>query len=118
MEAETSCAVEDEFTPSLKMKQLVPSIDYSTISSYPLLALQVTYFKGAGVCVGVGWNHVLGDGISAFNFIKLWAEIRRGFSIIITPFINRTILNAYTAPYPSFNHIEYHPPPSMNIYES
>ncbi|XP_031274310.1 shikimate O-hydroxycinnamoyltransferase-like isoform X1 [Pistacia vera] len=120
MEAETSCAIEDDFTPSLKMRQLVPTIDYSTsdIYFYPLLLLQVTYFKCGGICLGIGWHHILGDGTSAFHFIKSWAEITSGFSISVPPFIDRTILHARIPPHPTFNHIEYHPPPSMDILES
>ncbi|KAJ0030104.1 hypothetical protein Pint_14407 [Pistacia integerrima] len=125
MEAETSCAIdeefgEDEFSPSLKMRQLVPAFDYSArdFSSYTLLVLQVTYFKCGGVCLGVGWDHLLGDGTSAFHFIKLWAELTLGFSDNIQPFIDRTILDAYTPPSPTFDHVEYHAPTSINAHES
>ncbi|KAJ0030974.1 hypothetical protein Pint_14414 [Pistacia integerrima] len=120
MEAETSCAIEDDFTPSLKMKQLVPAIDYSTgdISFHPLLLLQVTYFKCGGICVGIGWHHILGDGVSAFHFIKSWAEITCGLPISIPPSIDRTILHARIPSHRTFNHTEYHPPPSMDILES
>ncbi|KAJ0030968.1 hypothetical protein Pint_14412 [Pistacia integerrima] len=120
MEAETSCVVDDEFgddnfTPSLRMRQLVPSLDYSStnISSSPLLVSQVTYFKCGGVCLGVGWHHILGDGTSGLNFIKSWAEISSGFSISNPPFIDRTILKSKAPPYPTFDHIEYHPPPQL-----
>ncbi|KAJ0030969.1 hypothetical protein Pint_14413 [Pistacia integerrima] len=120
IEAETSCAMEDDFTPSLKMKQLVPAIDYSTsdISFHPLLLLQVTYFKCGGICVGIGWHHILGDGVSAFHFIKSWAEITCGFPISIPPSIDRTILHARIPSHPTFNHSEYHPPPPVDILES
>ncbi|KAJ0030971.1 hypothetical protein Pint_14411 [Pistacia integerrima] len=36
----------------------------------------------------------------------------------VPPFIDRTILHARIPPHPTFNHIEYHPPPSMDILES
>ncbi|KAJ0090660.1 hypothetical protein Patl1_14611 [Pistacia atlantica] len=125
MEAETSCAIdeefgEDDFCPSLKMRQLVPAFDYSArdFSSYPLLVLQVTYFKCGGVCLGVGWDHLLGDGTYAFHFIKLWAEMTLGFCDNIQPFIDRTILDAYTPPSPKFDHVEYHAPTYVNAHES
>ncbi|KAJ0030097.1 hypothetical protein Pint_14408 [Pistacia integerrima] len=129
MEAETSCAIEDDFTPSLKMRQLVPTIDYSTsdisflsiasvTGTYDPNIKNVTYFKCGGICLGIGWHHILGDGTSAFHFIKSWAEITSGFSISVPPFIDRTILHARIPPHPTFNHIEYHPPPSMDILES
>ncbi|KAJ0089784.1 hypothetical protein Patl1_14593 [Pistacia atlantica] len=124
VEAETSCVIDDEFgeddfSPSLKMRLLVPTFDYPStqISSNPLLLLQVTYFKCGGVCLGIGWHHILGDGTSAFHFINSWAELTRGLSLSITPLIDRTILQSRALPYPIFDHIEYHPPPSMNFEE-
>ncbi|KAJ0089785.1 hypothetical protein Patl1_14592 [Pistacia atlantica] len=124
VEAETSCVIhdefgEDDFSPSLKMRQLVPSFDYPStqISSNPLLLLQVTYFKCGGVCLGIGWHHIFGDGTSGFHFINSWAELTRGLSLSITPLIDRTILQSRALPYPIFDHIEYHPPPSMNFEE-
>ncbi|XP_031274326.1 shikimate O-hydroxycinnamoyltransferase-like [Pistacia vera] len=124
VEAETSCVIydefgEDDFSPSLRMRQLVPTFDYPStqISSNPLLLLQVTYFKCGGVCLGIGWHHILGDGTSAFHFINSWAELTRGLSLSITPLIDRTILQSRALPYPIFDHIEYHPPPSMNFEE-
>ncbi|KAJ0090661.1 hypothetical protein Patl1_14612 [Pistacia atlantica] len=83
-----------------------------------VLFMEVTHFKCGGICLGIGWHHILGDGTSAFHFIKSWAEITSGFSISVPPFIDRTILHARIPPHPTFNHIEFHPPPSMDILES
>ncbi|XVE71160.1 hypothetical protein DITRI_Ditri10aG0128100 [Diplodiscus trichospermus] len=43
VEAETTCAIDDlgDFVPSLKLRQLVPTVDYSgDMSSYPLVMAQ------------------------------------------------------------------------------
>jgi shikimate O-hydroxycinnamoyltransferase len=43
IEAETDSAMGDfvDFKPSDELRQLIPTVDYSDISSYPLLVLQV-----------------------------------------------------------------------------
>lgn len=113
---ETTCVIDDfgDFTPCLEMMHLVPSIDYSLdISSYPLLTVQVTYFKCGGVCLGVFFHHTIADGTSAIHFINSWSEIARGISISITPFVERTLLEARVPPVPTFHHIEYDAPPTM-----
>ncbi|KAK0595170.1 hypothetical protein LWI29_004229 [Acer saccharum] len=96
VEAETESAVDDfnGFTPCLEFRQLVPEIDYSShISSYPLLVLQVTYFKCGGVTLGVGMHHSLADGASSLRFIKTWADIACGISsTTITPLHDRKLL--------------------------
>ncbi|KAJ0090662.1 hypothetical protein Patl1_14613 [Pistacia atlantica] len=126
VEAETSCVIDDEFgddnfTPSLKMRQLVPSLDYSSknISSSPLLVSQFCYLFTSNlfqVWRGLSWRWMasyIGRWNLGLNFIKSWAEITSGFSITNPPFIDRTILKSRTPPYPTFDHIEYHPPPEL-----
>nr|GME20309.1 malonyl-coenzyme A:anthocyanin 3-O-glucoside-6''-O-malonyltransferase-like [Ipomoea batatas] len=39
----------------------------------PVLALQVTLFPGAGICIGVTNHHAIGDASSIFGFMKAWA---------------------------------------------
>ncbi|GMJ08528.1 hydroxycinnamoyl-CoA shikimate/quinate hydroxycinnamoyl transferase [Hibiscus trionum] len=117
VEAETSSVMEGligDFTDNSQVLQLVPTVDYSKgISSYPLVLLQVTKFKCGGVCLGVGFQHTLGDGTSALHFINSWADTARGLSPAIAPFIDRTLLRARDPPTPKFHHVEYDPPPSM-----
>ncbi|KAK8502113.1 hypothetical protein V6N12_012563 [Hibiscus sabdariffa] len=104
-----------DFSDDSQVLQLVPKVDYSGgISSYPLLVLQVTKFKCGGVCLGVGWQHTLGDGTSALHFINSWADTTRGMLPAIAPFIDRTLLRARDPPTPKFHHVEHDPPPSMN----
>nr|CAD1825625.1 unnamed protein product [Ananas comosus var. bracteatus] len=47
-------AVDDfgDFAPTMELARLVPKVDYTDESSFPLLVLQVTYFKCGGVALG------------------------------------------------------------------
>lgn len=117
VEAETDSTLDDfgDFTPSAEQRRLAPMVDLSgDISSYPLFIAQVTYFKCGGVSLGCGVHHTLSDGVSSLHFINTWSDIARGLSIAIPPFIDRTLLRARHPPSPVFDHVEYHPPPSMN----
>ncbi|KAM7511667.1 hypothetical protein LguiB_010542 [Lonicera macranthoides] len=117
VEAESDSVVDEfgDFTPSPEMKSLTPEVDYSgEIDSYPLVVIQVTYFKCGGVSLGVGVHHTLSDGVSSLHFINTWSDTARSLSIAVPPFIDRTLLRARTPPTPTFDHVEYHPPPSMN----
>ncbi|KAB2026644.1 hypothetical protein ES319_D06G234900v1 [Gossypium barbadense] len=78
----------------------------------------VTKFKCGGVCLGVGFQHTLGDGTSAIHFINSWADTARGVSPAIAPFIDRTLLRARVRPMPKFHHIEYEPSPPLKAVES
>ncbi|WCJ30120.1 HXXXD-type acyl-transferase family protein [Euphorbia peplus] len=116
IEAETTSFLEDfgDFTPCSDTLQLVPDFDYSLdISSYPLLAIQLTRFKCGSVCLGVRLHHTVADGTSAIYFINSWSDIARGISIAIPPFIDRTLLDARVPPIPTFRHSEYDSPPKM-----
>ncbi|XP_065850770.1 shikimate O-hydroxycinnamoyltransferase-like [Euphorbia lathyris] len=118
MEAETSSVLDDfgDFTPGPHSLQLVPVFDYSldhNMSSYPLLAVQLTRFKCGSVCLGVSLHHTVADGTSAIYFMNSWSDIARGISIAVPPFIDRTLLDARVPPTPIFHHTEYSPPPVM-----
>ncbi|MQL73858.1 hypothetical protein Taro_006231 [Colocasia esculenta] len=54
-------------------RPLVPGM----ISASALLALQVTVFPGAGVCVGVSIGHAACDGSGFVSFMKAWASACR-----------------------------------------
>ncbi|KAA3480067.1 shikimate O-hydroxycinnamoyltransferase-like [Gossypium australe] len=116
-EAETTSVMEHligDFTENSQVFRLVPKVDYSGgISSYPLLVLQVTKFKCGGVCLGVGFQHTLGDGTAALHFINSWADTSRDLSPAIAPFIDRTLVRARDPPTPKFHHVEYDPPPVL-----
>ncbi|GAV71453.1 Transferase domain-containing protein [Cephalotus follicularis] len=116
VEAETSSVIDDfgDFAPTLELKKLIPTVDYSGgISTFPLLVLQVTYFKCGGVSLGVGMQHHAADGFSGLHFVNTWSDIARGVDITLPPFIDRTLLRAQDPPQPVFKHIEYQPPPAM-----
>ncbi|GER54111.1 HXXXD-type acyl-transferase family protein [Striga asiatica] len=116
VEAESDGAVADygDFAPTLELRRLIPAVDYSQgISAYPLLVLQVTYFKCGGVSLGVGMQHHAADGFSGLHFINSWADMARGLDLTVPPFIDRTLLRARDPPQPQFKHVEYQPPPTM-----
>ncbi|GMN36304.1 hypothetical protein TIFTF001_005923 [Ficus carica] len=116
VEADTSSVIDDfgDFAPTPELRRLIPAVDYSAgISSYPLLVLQVTYFKCGGVSLGVGMQHHAADGFSGLHFVNTWSDMARGLDLTIPPFIDRTLLRARDPPRPAFEHIEYKPAPSM-----
>ncbi|XVE71163.1 hypothetical protein DITRI_Ditri10aG0128400 [Diplodiscus trichospermus] len=118
IEAETDSVIDDligDTIQSSELWRLVPKVDYSAdISSFPLVLIQVTRFKCGGVCLGIGLQHTLADGPAGIHFINSWAEMARGLPLSTEPFIDRSLLRARDPPTPTFNHIEYDPPPSMN----
>lgn len=116
-EAEAEAIIDDlgDFTPSHRLRHLIPVVDHAAhISSYPLLLLQVTYFKCGGVCLGVAIHHMVADGSGCIHFINSWSDITRGIPIAISPFFDRTILRARDPPAPRFSHVEYLPPPPLH----
>ncbi|CAI9298276.1 unnamed protein product [Lactuca saligna] len=116
VEAESDSTLDDfgEFTPSPELRLLTPTVDYSgDISSYPLFFAQVTHFKCGGVGLGCGVFHTLADGLSSIHFINTWSDMTRGLSIAVPPFTDRTLLRSREPPTPSFDHVEYHLPPTM-----
>ncbi|KAJ0571045.1 putative quinate O-hydroxycinnamoyltransferase [Helianthus annuus] len=117
LEAESDGEINDfsDFAPKFKFLKLVPVVDYSLgIDSYPLLVVQVTYFKCGGVSLGVGLHHRVVDGSSAMHFINTWSDIARGLDITLPPFIDRTLLRAQDPPRPTFDHVEFHSDPVVN----
>ncbi|CAL9049848.1 unnamed protein product [Musa banksii] len=116
VEADTDAAVDDfgDFAPTMELKQLIPKVDYTDdIAAFPLLVLQVTYFKCGGVSLGVGMQHHVADGFSGLHFINSWSDIARGVGVRVQPFIDRTLLRARDPPTPSFPHVEYQPAPPL-----
>ncbi|GAB4850560.1 hypothetical protein Ancab_029869 [Ancistrocladus abbreviatus] len=119
--AETTSVIDDfgDFAPTLELRKLIPTIDYSQdISSYPLLVLQVTFFKCGGVSLGVGMQHHVADGASGLHFVNTWAEMARGLDLSVPPFIDRTLLRACDPPQPKFPHVEYQPVPTLKSPQS
>ncbi|XP_065869325.1 shikimate O-hydroxycinnamoyltransferase [Euphorbia lathyris] len=114
--ADTTSVVDDfgDFAPTLELKKLIPTVDYSGgISTFPLLVLQITHFKCGGVSLGVGMQHHVADGFSGLHFVNTWSDMARGLDLTVPPFIDRTLLRARDPPQPAFHHVEYQPPPSL-----
>ncbi|KAG6517963.1 hydroxycinnamoyltransferase-like [Zingiber officinale] len=119
VEADAEATVDDfgDCAPTEEMEQLVPkpNADYTGgISAFPLLIIQVTRFKCGGAALGIGTQHHVVDGFSGLHLINSWSDIARGVGITVQPFFDRTLLRARHPPNPSFDHVEYQPPPSMN----
>ncbi|RLM70153.1 shikimate O-hydroxycinnamoyltransferase-like [Panicum miliaceum] len=113
VEADAAGATVDDygdFAPTPELRRLVPAVECADdVSAFPLLVLQVTYFKCGGVCLGVGTQHHVSDGLSASHFISSWSAVCRGARIASMPFVDRTLLRARDPPTPQFEHLEYHP---------
>ncbi|KAJ6802193.1 protein ECERIFERUM 26-like [Iris pallida] len=59
--------------------QLVPDkVLGPDLSFCPLVFVQLTRFKCGGLAVGFSWAHVLGDAVSALNYINLWGSLLSG----------------------------------------
>ncbi|XBJ13404.1 hypothetical protein VPH35_005583 [Triticum aestivum] len=103
-----------DFAPTMELSRLIPAIDYTQeISSFPLVVLQVTYFKCGAVSLGVGTQHHVADGMSGLHFINSWSDLCRGAKIAVMPFIDRTLIRARDPPTPCHPHVEYHPSPAL-----
>ncbi|XP_062074457.1 shikimate O-hydroxycinnamoyltransferase-like [Humulus lupulus] len=107
--AEANVVIDDlgDFSTSPELPKLTPpSSDYSAgISSFPLLVLQVTYFKCGGVSISVGGEHIVFDGNSAFSFMNAWSEIARGqLNLSVRPVLDRTLLSHRDPPQIMFDH--------------
>lgn len=57
----------------------------------------------------------MADATSIIYFVNAWAEVTRGVPINNPPLIDRTLLGVGLPTSPKFHHIEYDPPPSMNV---
>ncbi|TVU41665.1 hypothetical protein EJB05_15204, partial [Eragrostis curvula] len=110
-------AVDDygDFAPTMEFRRLVPAVECAggDVSAFPLLLVQVTYFKCGGVCLGVGTHHHVADGMSTSHFINSWSQLCRGTLISSMPSVDRTLLRARGPRTPSFQHVEYLPAPAM-----
>ncbi|KAF3789839.1 Methanol O-anthraniloyltransferase [Nymphaea thermarum] len=117
VEADAEGEIDDfgDFAPSVELRQLIPEVDYQNqdISSYPLLMLQVTFFKCGGVGLGVGMHHTVVDAGAAIHFMNSWSDVARGMEVNCPPFIDRTILRARSPPRITFVHLEYMPSTSL-----
>ncbi|XP_027341329.1 spermidine hydroxycinnamoyl transferase-like [Abrus precatorius] len=113
LEAESTKSFDEygDFSPSMPIKELVPTIDYTQpIESLPLLFIQVTRFQGdQGLAIGLAVSHPVGDGITWIHFLNSWAKVAKGDTLEPheMPFLDRKILKFphQTSP-PHFDHPE------------
>lgn len=62
--------------PLIKKTKLVHLINPKKVISLqsPLLTIQLTYFQGEGMALGVCWHHSLGDMHTFMSFMKAWSS--------------------------------------------
>ncbi|KAG8036283.1 hypothetical protein GUJ93_ZPchr0749g38075 [Zizania palustris] len=64
-----------------RLRPLLPPLpthgNGSSLLSQDVLAIQVTVFPRAGICVGTTVHHAVADGSSYAHFVKTWAAIHR-----------------------------------------
>uniref|UniRef100_A0A2N9ILP5 Anthocyanin 5-aromatic acyltransferase n=1 Tax=Fagus sylvatica TaxID=28930 RepID=A0A2N9ILP5_FAGSY len=73
---------------------LVPQLDDKQVL-IPLLAIQVTVFPKAGLCIGLAYHHVVADGRTFNNFMKTWASfcsVGDSFSMKSLPSYDRKVI--------------------------
>ncbi|XP_008802334.2 protein ECERIFERUM 26-like [Phoenix dactylifera] len=65
-----------EIKDSSRWRQLVPEkVLGPDLHFSPFVFIQFTRFKCGGMAIGFSWSHILGDAITATNFINLWAQL-------------------------------------------
>ncbi|KAI5659342.1 hypothetical protein M9H77_28135 [Catharanthus roseus] len=65
----------DDFFPLLPQSpQISKESDAKVI---PLAAIQVTFFPGSGLSIGLIGHHILGDGIAILNGVKAWSSMHK-----------------------------------------
>ncbi|KAL6633386.1 hypothetical protein ACP70R_026057 [Stipagrostis hirtigluma subsp. patula] len=71
----------DHDRDAARLRPLLPPLPIhgggSRSSSQGVLAVQVTVFPRAGICVGTTLHHAVADGSSYVHFMKTWAAIHR-----------------------------------------
>ncbi|EOY04791.1 HXXXD-type acyl-transferase family protein, putative [Theobroma cacao] len=77
-----------EFQALLPKLKPASTYSHSTTSTAcmqkPLMAIQVTLFPKAGICVGATFNHVAADGKAFTHFMKSWASAHRSQGDLMT----------------------------------
>ncbi|BAT75014.1 hypothetical protein LR48_Vigan01g143000 [Vigna angularis] len=61
------------------------------LSFSPPVLLQVTRFKCGGISLGLSWAHILGDPLSASEFINSWGRVMNNLGLKMLPNIPRSV---------------------------
>lgn len=108
VEAEAGCTIEEIGDDTVSMGDLVYDVPAAKhIMDMPPLAVQVTKFSCGGFAMGICVNHLVFDGQTGMDFINSWGKIARGLSLMVPPFLDRSILNARNPPEIEFDHQEF-----------
>lgn len=70
-----------QLPPAMKEKSLDDGCEVQVSS---VLAIQVTYFPGQGICIGFTSSHAVADGSTMFNFIRAWGLISKSSPLNIS----------------------------------
>ncbi|KAL1188865.1 Coumaroyl-CoA:anthocyanidin 3-O-glucoside-6''-O-coumaroyltransferase 1 [Cardamine amara subsp. amara] len=54
-----------------------PHVSPEGIQMRPIMAMQVTIFPGAGICIGNASTHVVSDGVTFGHFMKYWMSLTK-----------------------------------------
>ncbi|KAG7595745.1 Transferase [Arabidopsis suecica] len=54
-----------------------PHVSPEGIQMRPIMAMQVTIFPGAGICIGNSATHVVADGVTFSHFMKYWMSLTK-----------------------------------------
>ncbi|KAG7652977.1 Transferase, partial [Arabidopsis suecica] len=54
-----------------------PYVSPEGIQMRPIMAMQVTIFPGAGICIGNSATHVVADGVTFSHFMKYWMSLTK-----------------------------------------
>ncbi|KAL9671772.1 hypothetical protein QQ045_009345 [Rhodiola kirilowii] len=58
-----------------------------------LFGIQVTVFPDSGICIGIAYKHVLGDGRSIMQFLRTWSSIfRNSNDDFVPPVLDRSLV--------------------------
>lgn len=75
---------------------LVPNLTPIEEKDVPSLAIQITVFPNAGICIGLAYRHVVADGRTFNSFIKTWAAYcsseSSSFPLKSLPFLDRSVI--------------------------
>ncbi|XP_042509682.1 spermidine hydroxycinnamoyl transferase-like [Macadamia integrifolia] len=118
-EAESDAEISDfgDFTPTPKMEDLIPPIDYTLpINELPIFLVQLTRFSCGGISVCAAISHSVIDGFSSMQLMNTWAKVSRGGDLDTPPPLIDSRLLRRSEHYPAaprFKHPEFSPPPVL-----
>ncbi|KAL2893091.1 Protein ECERIFERUM 2, partial [Bienertia sinuspersici] len=82
VEARSSKSIDEWLTmenfPAFNHQLVYHNVLGPDLAFSPLICIQVTWFKCGGISMGLSWAHVLGDGLSASEFMNMLGQYIQG----------------------------------------